>query len=64
MKFRILLSLMLMLFSASVAAAASLPDEDGYDLWLRYRPVEAAYAQAARPHATAIVGAIKNRSAA
>ena len=56
MKFRILLSLMLMLFSASVAAAASPPDEDGYDLWLRYRPVEAAYAQAARPHATAIAG--------
>ncbi|MGN6421941.1 MAG: alpha-glucuronidase family glycosyl hydrolase [Asticcacaulis sp.] len=45
MKLRILLSLMLMLFSASVATAASLPDEDGYDLWLRYRPVEAAYAR-------------------
>ncbi|HWU49229.1 MAG TPA: alpha-glucuronidase family glycosyl hydrolase, partial [Asticcacaulis sp.] len=54
MKFRILLSLMLMLFSASVATAASFPDEDGYDLWLRYRPVEAAYAR--NLHVSAILG--------
>jgi alpha-glucuronidase len=30
--------------------------EDGYDLWLRYKPVEAAYAAQYKPHATAIIG--------
>ena len=30
--------------------------EDGYDLWLRYHPVEAAYAAQYKPHATAIIG--------
>jgi len=29
--------------------------EDGYDLWLRYRPVESAWQQAYGPHATAVV---------
>lgn len=29
--------------------------EDGYDLWLRYRPLAAADATALRPHATALV---------
>lgn len=30
--------------------------EDGYDLWLRYKPVEASYAAQYKPHATAITG--------
>jgi len=30
--------------------------EDGYDLWLRYKPVEASYAAQYKPHAIAIVG--------
>ncbi len=30
--------------------------EDGYDLWLRYKPVEASYAAQYKPHATAIIG--------
>jgi alpha-glucuronidase len=30
--------------------------EDGYDLWLRYKPVEASYAAQYKPHATAIMG--------
>ncbi|MCR6658496.1 MAG: alpha-glucuronidase [Asticcacaulis sp.] len=30
--------------------------EDGYDLWLRYKPVEAGYAAQYKPRATAIVG--------
>ncbi|MDI7776450.1 alpha-glucuronidase family glycosyl hydrolase [Asticcacaulis sp. EMRT-3] len=56
MKFRIFVSLALMLFSASAAAqAATLPPEDGYALWLRYQPVAASYAATA-PHATAIIG--------
>ncbi|MDP9421859.1 MAG: alpha-glucuronidase [Pseudomonadota bacterium] len=37
--------------SLSSPAAA----EDGYDLWLRYRPVELQRQRAYRPHATAIV---------
>src|ERR1700734_738544 len=42
-----------MLAAASSAARA----EDGYDLWLRYRPVEAAWQARYRPEATALVGA-------
>ena len=30
--------------------------EDGYDLWLRYKPVEASYAAQYKPRATAIIG--------
>ncbi|MDV6332175.1 alpha-glucuronidase family glycosyl hydrolase [Asticcacaulis sp. 201] len=46
----------------AIAAAASplltkpARAEDGYDLWLRYRPVETSYAAQYRPHATAIIG--------
>ncbi len=38
------------------ALAAPLPDEDGYDLWLRYRPMEAPAVAQYAPHATAIIG--------
>ncbi len=41
---------LVLLLAASPAAA-----EDGYDLWLRYRPVEPAWAQRYRPLATEIV---------
>lgn len=47
--------LLLIIAASGAARAANLRDEDGYDLWLRYRPVEAFYAQAARPYATAII---------
>lgn len=30
--------------------------EDGYDLWLRYKPVEVSYVAQYKPHATAIIG--------
>lgn len=39
-----------------LAIAAALPPEDGYDLWLRYRPLEATRAAKVRPHALSIVG--------
>jgi alpha-glucuronidase len=55
MKFKFLIAILLMLGYAPVAAAAPPPDEDGYDLWLRYRPVEPAYAR--KVHVAAIVGA-------
>ena len=41
-------------FLAALATVAHA--EDGYDLWLRYHPVEAAYAAQYKPHATAIIG--------
>ena len=47
---RILFAL-IALFTAGAAAA-----EDGYDLWLRYRPLEAAWQQRYAPAATALIG--------
>jgi alpha-glucuronidase len=46
------------LAGALLAACAALPAsaEDGYDLWLRYRPMEAAAAAQYAPHAVAVVG--------
>ncbi len=47
---RLLLAALLLLASPTAAAA-----EDGYDLWLRYRPVEQQWRLRYAPHATAIV---------
>jgi alpha-glucuronidase len=47
---RLLLVAVLLLVGATGAAA-----EDGYDLWLRYRPLESAVRVRDAPHATAIV---------
>lgn len=41
--------------SAVSAGAATLPNEDGYDLWLRYRPLDAAAVAEYAPHAVAVV---------
>jgi alpha-glucuronidase len=41
---------------AIAAFASPVLAEDGYDLWLRYHPVEATYAAQYKPHATAILG--------
>lgn len=38
------------------ALTTSAHAEDGYDLWLRYKPVETSYAAQYKPHATAIIG--------
>ena len=43
---------LVLLLAARPAAA-----EDGYDLWLRYKPLEASWAQRYRPLATEIVAA-------
>jgi alpha-glucuronidase len=40
----------------AIAFASPAFAEDGYDLWLRYKPVEASYAAQYKSHATAIVG--------
>ena len=40
---------------AAGAMAATPPGEDGYDLWLRYRPVEAAWAMRYRAFARSLV---------
>ena len=40
----------------AIAFASPALAEDGYDLWLRYKPVEASYAAQYKPHATAIIG--------
>jgi alpha-glucuronidase len=47
--FRFLIAAILLLLAAPARA------EDGYDLWLRYRPMEAADQARYRPLATAIV---------
>lgn len=48
------------LIAAVCFAAATLATvahaEDGYDLWLRYKPIEASYAAQYKPHALAIIG--------
>ncbi|WP_219993624.1 alpha-glucuronidase family glycosyl hydrolase [Asticcacaulis tiandongensis] len=51
---RLLISLMACLLPA-LAPAATLADEDGYDLWLRYIPLEQPLADTYRPQATALV---------
>ena len=48
-RLRLSISLLLLAFPANGAAA-----EDGYDLWLRYRPVEAQWRAAYAPRARAI----------
>ena len=45
---------------AQPVAETSLPNEDGYDLWLRYRPMNAADVARYAPHAVAIVSAGKS----
>ncbi len=40
----------------AIAFASPAFAEDGYDLWLRYKPVEASYAAQYKPQATAIIG--------
>ncbi len=49
------LCLAVSLASGAVSATSAIA-EDGYDLWLRYRPVETAAQARYRPLATAIVG--------
>lgn len=51
---RLLISLMACLLPA-LAHSAPLADEDGYDLWLRYIPLEQPLADTYRPQATALV---------
>ena len=46
-----------MLVLASIPAAASA--EDGYDLWLRYRPVESQWRSAYLPHAAAVATGVE-----
>ncbi|HET8555400.1 MAG TPA: alpha-glucuronidase family glycosyl hydrolase [Rhodanobacteraceae bacterium] len=46
---------MLVLLMVLMSFASSLHAEDGYDLWLRYRPVAAAQADAYRAFATQLV---------
>ncbi len=41
---------------AALAGASAAFAEDGYELWLRYRPVEAAWQARYRPEAAALVG--------
>ena len=47
--------LRLLLFVLLAVASAPAAAEDGHDLWLRYRPVEARWQTAYAPRATAIV---------
>ena len=42
--------------SAAPQTSERLPNEDGYDLWLRYRPMDAAAVAQYAPHAVAIIG--------
>ena len=51
---------MIRLFAAALLlmlAAVPVQAEDGYDLWLRYRPLEAQALARYRPLATAVVAA-------
>lgn len=53
-----LLARILRLFAlccASIACAPAALAEDGYDLWLRYRAVEAGHARTYQPHVTQLV---------
>lgn len=43
-------------FCLAIVFASPAMAEDGYDLWLRYKPVETSYAAQYKPHATAIIG--------
>ena len=51
------LPLLALLLLAALIAPTRARAEDGYDLWLRYRPVEAAWQQRYAPAATVLVGA-------
>ncbi|MGZ3304268.1 MAG: alpha-glucuronidase family glycosyl hydrolase, partial [Asticcacaulis sp.] len=53
---RCLWGIILAAFVAAPAVAAPVTGEDGYDLWLRYRPLSAQLIAQYAPHATAIVG--------
>ena len=56
-----------LLAAASVAlclTAGLARAEDGYDLWLRYKPVETAALPAYRSHATTIVAALNTAARA
>lgn len=52
---RLLAAFMLGLMLISTARAAAMPDEDGYELWLRYRPLPDQQRNAVRAAATGIV---------
>lgn len=57
--------LLLLLLALGLAAPAAAQEEDGYDLWLRYRPVEAAaYQGVARSLVVAGDGAVLASAAA
>src|SRR5262245_8510834 len=47
---RIAMWLLVLVLAPALAGA-----EDGYDLWLRYRPVDQAASERYRPHAAAVV---------
>lgn len=47
----------LLLWVCNVVPAGA---EDGYDLWLRYRPLDAEQIDTLRPHATQIVAAAEH----
>ena len=49
------LALGALLFIAAAVASTGAAADDGYDLWLRYRPVEAARLNDYRAHATGII---------
>jgi len=51
------LPLLALLLLAALIAPTRASAEDGYDLWLRYRPVEAAWQSRYAPAATELVGA-------
>lgn len=53
---RLIVAACLAMSLATPALADPQKGEDGYDLWLRYRPVEAAVQSGYSGHATAIVG--------
>ena len=53
---RLFIAACLALCCAAAAHAEPPKGEDGYDLWLRYRPVEAGYLAGYRAHATAVIG--------
>ena len=55
MRFSLILLCLAGLLGLTVPAHAAPPEEDGYDLWLRYRPVEAPARDAYRSVARSLV---------
>src|SRR6188474_1049542 len=51
------LPLIVLLLLVALIAPSEARAEDGYDLWLRYRPVEATWQRQYAPAATELVGA-------